>query len=177
MTTLDPSRTHLLSNVEIVEARSSADLAAVFDLRRLVFRDEQHMVSGSVEDPDDRRSTLVLARLCHPGEQPRPVATGRITFNAGPGGEAVVTWVATRPELRGRGIGAKVMRYLLDAADHRNAAAVILAAQEPAVDFYRRLGFTPDGKWYLVTGVNHLPMRRLSPGSNHAHPAPALEWW
>lgn len=167
----------LPGELEIVEAEGAADLAAVFELRRRVFRDEQHLVSGSVEDADDSRSILALALLRPPGELPRPVGTGRITFAASPGGEAVITWVATQPEFRGQGIGTQVMRYLLAAADRRGTEAVVLAAQQPAVEFYRRLGFAPDGKWYLVTGVYHLPMRRVGPCSAHSRTTPPLEWW
>ena len=55
------------------------------------------------------------------------------------------------------------MRFLLAAADNAGAREVALAAQLPAEDFYRRLGFSPVGPLYDVRGIPHRRMVRRAP--------------
>ena len=147
---------------EVVGAVSEAELAAVLELRRRVFRDEQGIAEGDIADPDDARSLHALALLPE-GPGRRPVGTGRLTLGFGDRGEALVAWVATLPEARRRGIGLAVMRFLLAAADNAGAPLVVLAAQTHAEGFYRRLGFVPAGRPYLVRGVEHRWMGRYRP--------------
>jgi predicted GNAT family N-acyltransferase len=143
-----------------VETR--ADLNAVLALRRQVFKIELGMIGESVEDIDDRRSVIALASITLDSGAARPVGTGRLTLGAGQHGEGVLTWVATAAGFRGLGVGEAVVRFLLDAADRAGSPPLILAAQAPAIEFYRRLGFVPNGQRYVVSGIDHLPMIRHS---------------
>ena len=148
---------------DIVPAPSGPDFQAALAIRRRVFVDEQRIVESNVADPDDARSLVVLAHRRNPHlnvERPDPIGTGRLTLRFGTHGEALVAWVATLPECRGRGIGTALVRYLLHAADAGNAPAVVLAAQLHAERFYRRLGFVPNGEVYTVRGIAHRWMRR-----------------
>ncbi len=158
-----PETRPLVERIEIVAVRTSIEYAAVFELRRQVFKVEKGMAGSAVEDADDRRSLVALAYLVDDSGRRRPAGTGRLTVGAGPAGEGVVTWVATAADARRRGIGDVVMRFLLDAADRAGSAAVILAAQVPAIAFYRRLGFVANGRLYPSSGIQHLPMVRYRP--------------
>lgn len=51
------------------------------------------------------------------------------------------TYVAVRPEARGRGQGEAVMRPALDAADAGRFPAYLVSTNERNLPFYRRLGF------------------------------------
>jgi predicted GNAT family N-acyltransferase len=149
--------------IEVREPRTHEEFGAVFALRRRVFGEEQGMIEAGVSDADDARSVHALALLYErPDVSPISVGTGRLTLNAGPNGSALVTWVATLPHFRRRGIGEAVMRFLLEAADRAGAPAVVLSAQIPALPFYRRLGFTPYGQRFTVRGIEHQPMVRTS---------------
>lgn len=160
MTLTLPATHRGVDRIEVIAARTHPEIQAVFDLRRRVFKVELGMAGTSVEDADDRRSLLALALLWDGEGRSQPVGTGRLTLGAGAGGEGVVTWVATVAEVRRRGIGEVVMRFLLDAADRAGTPAVLLAAQAPAVAFYRRLGFVASGRPYLSSNIEHLPMVR-----------------
>jgi predicted GNAT family N-acyltransferase len=152
--------------LEITRVQSAEDEAAAFEIRRRVFSDEQNVADLRVSDPDDARSLIALAKVwvdSGDGLRSRPVATGRLTLSPFPGGQAQIAWVATLPDLRSRGVGSALMRYLLDAADAAGAREVILAAQTHAEDFYRRLGFKPAGPLYDVRGIPHLRMIRSRP--------------
>jgi predicted GNAT family N-acyltransferase len=151
---------------EIVRADGPADQTAALEIRRRVFADEQGVADLRVSDPDDARSLTALAKIhVRVGHKivRRPVATGRLTPSSLAGGQAQIAWVATLPDVRGQGIGSKLMHYLLDAAVAYGASEVVLAAQAHAETFYRRLGFSPAGPYYDVRGIPHLRMvRRLT---------------
>jgi len=143
------------ARVQVRRIRDDDDFAAVVELRRRVFGDEQGIADSDCSDVDDARSILALALL---GDL--PVGTGRLTLNAGHEGEAQITWVATLPAYRGRGVGSAVMRFLLAAADVAGAPFVVLSAQTHALAFYRRLGFVPYGNRFLAVGIEHQMMAR-----------------
>ncbi len=138
------------------------DLAAVLDLRERVFGGEQGVPDAAVLDPDDRRSLHALATLGN-GDTALPVGTGRLTPGGDPWAEAQIAWVATLPEHRRHGVGAAVMRFLLDAADAAGTPAVLLSAQTHALSFYKRLGFLPYGGRFYSRGIEHQLMVRRRP--------------
>ena len=152
--------------IEVVAAVSPDDRLAALEIRRRVFAEEQGVAELRVADSDDARSLIALASFpSHTtgNGQRRPVSTGRLTLPLTRDGQALVAWVATIPEARGQGAGGLVMRFLLAAADNAGAREVALAAQLPAEDFYRRLGFSPVGPIYDVRGMPHRRMVRTRP--------------
>jgi len=151
----------------VVAAVSPDERLAALEIRRRVFSEEQGVADLRVADSDDARSVIALATFpptVAGNGQRRPVSTGRLTLPLIKGGQALVAWVATIPEARGQGAGALVMRFLLEAADNAGAREVALAAQLPAENFYRRLGFSPVGPRYDVRGIPHRRMIRFGPG-------------
>ena len=161
-----PLQEHVSPWIEVVPAVSPDDRLAALEIRRRVFAEEQGVADLRVADSDDARSLIALATFPPPAAgngKRRPVSTGRLTLPLTKGGQALVAWVATIPEARGQGAGGVVMKYLLDAADNAGAREVALAAQLPAEDFYRRLGFSPVGPLYDVRGIPHRRMVRLRP--------------
>jgi len=163
LSSIEISRTAL---IDVVQAIDPADQLAVFEIRRRVFAEEQGAPNLLVSDSDDARSLIALARIRTPHENGsgwRPAATGRLTPYPLTGVPALVAWVATLPDVRGRGIGRELMRFLLAAADADGVPEVILAAQAPAEWFYRRLGFEPTGPLYDVRGIPHRRMSRRRP--------------
>jgi predicted GNAT family N-acyltransferase len=150
----------------VIRAVSPDERLAAFEIRRQVFAEEQGVADLRVADSDDARSLIALATFppsVAGSGQRRPVSTGRLTLPLVTGGQALVAWVATIPDARGQGAGGLVMRFLLEAADDAGAREVALAAQLPAENFYRRLGFSPVGPLYDVRGMPHRRMIRLRP--------------
>jgi predicted GNAT family N-acyltransferase len=161
------SSDHVSPWIEVISAVSPDERLAALEIRRRVFSEEQGVADLRVADSDDARSLIALATFppaAAGNQERRPVSTGRLTFPLVSGGQALVAWVATIPEARGQGAGGLVMRFLLAAADNAGAREVALAAQLPAEDFYRRLGFSPVGPLYDVRGMPHRRMVRLHPG-------------
>lgn len=141
---------------------SPAEERAMIELRRLVFQDEQGIAKLSLTDPDEPRSQAVVA-----WQHGVPVGTGRLTF-PGDRRHAYISWVATRKDLRRRGIGEAVMRYLLDVADQEDVESVVLSAQAHAISFYQKFGFVPVGSPFEVRTIPHQTMIRHRPSAQHA---------
>ena len=161
-----PLHDHVSPWIEVAPAVSPDDRLAALEIRRRVFSEEQGVADLRVADSDDARSLIALATFPPPATdhgKRRPVSTGRLTLPLTKGGQALVAWVATIPEARGKGAGELVMRFLLEAADDAGAREVALAAQLPAENFYRRLGVSPVGPLYDVRGIPH--RRMIRPGS------------
>jgi ElaA protein len=152
------------TGIDVVRAVAPADRQAALEIRRRVFADEQDVPELSVSDADDVRSIIALGSLAGPRGERWPVATGRLTPPALASDPALIAWVATVPEARGRGAGAAVMRFLLAAADRAGTREVALAAQYPAEHFYERLGFIQAGPIYDVRGIPHRRMIRFRRG-------------
>ena len=61
--------------------------------------------------------------------------------------EISVVDIALLPEWRGRGIGSRLLRPILEEASARRVpVAIHVERQNPAMTLYRRLGFTPAGE-------------------------------
>jgi predicted GNAT family N-acyltransferase len=150
---LDP-----LAGYSIRFARSPEEFTAVVELRRRVFRDEQAIVEGEVTDAEDRQSLQALVVVPEGA-----IGAGRLSPPTLTRQEGHIAWVAILPAYRGRGLGTELMRALIAAADHAGMAVVTLSAQTHALAFYRRLGFFPYGRPFMVRGVEHQPMARHRP--------------
>jgi predicted GNAT family N-acyltransferase len=161
-----PRRKDASPTIEVVPAVTADERLAALEIRRRVFAEEQGVADLRVADSDDARSLIALATFppaaTSSGDR-LPVSTGRITLPFIEGGQALVAWVATIPEARSHGAGGLVMRFLLAAADRAGTREVALAAQLPAENFYRRLGFSPIGPLYDVRGIPHRRMVRRAP--------------
>ncbi|MFP5318005.1 MAG: GNAT family N-acetyltransferase [Acidimicrobiia bacterium] len=71
------------------------------------------------------------------------------------------TYVAVRPDVRGRGYGAAVMRPVLNACDVGGFPAYLVSTNERNLGFYRRLGFKVIAELPVAGGaVTFRPMLR-----------------
>ncbi|MFN3629816.1 MAG: GNAT family N-acetyltransferase, partial [Casimicrobiaceae bacterium] len=60
---------------------------------------------------------------------------------------------------RGRGVGAAILRHLIERARQRGDREVVLSAQTHAIGFYERFGFMAEGPEYLDCNIPHRDMR------------------
>ncbi|HDZ55444.1 MAG TPA: GNAT family N-acetyltransferase [Pseudomonas xinjiangensis] len=120
---------------------------ALRDIRRNVFIDEQLVPAELEWDADDATSThfLMLAGAS-------PIGTARLLPDGHIGRVAIlVRW-------RGKGLGQRLMRYVMDQAVEQGMRELVLSAQTQAVEFYSRLGFAVDSEEYLEAGIPHRTM-------------------
>ncbi|MFZ6758732.1 GNAT family N-acetyltransferase [Undibacterium sp. Ji50W] len=82
----------------------------------------------------------------------KPVGTGRLLPDAHIGRMAVLA------EARGLGIGAQILRALMEQAKARGESSVRLNAQQSAENFYLKEGYVRDGDLFEEAGIPHVSM-------------------
>jgi len=118
-------------------------------IRFAVFVEEQGVPREIELDENDALSLHAVVFM-----QEKAVATGRLLPDGHIGRMAVLR------DWRGRGIGALMLRSLIQRAKERGDPEVVLSAQVNAVPFYRAHGFVPQGGEYLEAGIRHQAMKR-----------------
>jgi predicted GNAT family N-acyltransferase len=135
-----------------------ADRAALAELRRRVFVEEQGVPPEIEQDAADDTAVHVISRAA----DGRVVATGRLLVAPG-SRTASIGRMAADPSVRGRGHGAAVLEELHRQAVARGISAVELHAQVGARAFYERAGYAAVGEEYTEAGITHVTMRRSLP--------------
>jgi predicted GNAT family N-acyltransferase len=120
-------------------------------IRFTVFVEEQRVPAEMEMDENDEYCIHAIAFAA----DGRAVGTGRLLPDAHIGRMAVLK------EWRGQGIGAAVLEALIEEARRRGEVEVALSAQTHAIEFYRRHGFSEEGKVYEEAGIPHQAMRKM----------------
>ncbi len=125
----------------------------LLEIRTRVFCEEQSCPPELERDGRDSGAIHVLAT-----RDGQPIGTGRLLLP-----EGKVTRMAVLPAYRGRGIGTRILKLLLEIARHRGLAEVFLHSQQQAIPFYLFQGFTKEGDPFEEAGMPHHRMvRRIS---------------
>jgi len=143
--------------IDLREARSPADWAAVQAVRTRVFIDEQ--ACPPEEEWDAHDAANARGRTVHHLLAVRDgVSVGCARWRAVPDGTVKLERFAVVPEARGLGLArALVARCLADAraAGHRRFA---LHAQTYVAGLYAGFGFAPEGGVFDEAGIEHVKM-------------------
>ena len=151
---------------DAVRAGAADVRAGAADVRLEVFVGEQDVPFAlEIDARDDLATTIhMLAR----GADGAPLAAGRILLDPGHPGVVHLGRLAVRRACRGTGLGARMVAAIEAAAGRRAAVpregarpavTVILSAQEQAMGFYARCGYTVlTGESYLDAGIPHQDM-------------------
>ena len=121
-------------------------------IRTAVFVDEQRVPVALEHDAEDAKAVHALAR----NRLGLALGTGRLLA----GDPARIGRMAVRRDLRGSGVGRRVLDALAAAAGARGDAEIMLHAQVSALAFYRRAGFVAHGAPFEEAGIAHQEMRR-----------------
>ncbi len=125
--------------------KSRDELSAI---RRIVFIDEQKVPEDMEWDEHDEASTHFIATL---GDN--IIATARLKPDGQIGRMAVLT------EYRNKGIGSKLLQYVLQSVNPLKIKHVYLHAQVSAIPFYEKHGFITLGDEFLEADIPHREMR------------------
>lgn len=145
---MDPS-----TSVRLAEAE--ADRETCFRIRWTVFVEEQGVPPSLELDAHDRDPQTVHALGLFKGV---PAAAGRAVFLEG--SVAKIGRMAVIDDVRGRGLGVAVLRFLEDEARRRGAKVATLGAQVQAKGFYEKHGYGAVGDVFDDAGIAHLEMRK-----------------
>lgn len=145
----------------MVLSTRAGDPGASLALRRQVFIEEQ-AVPEELEvdglDPD------CVHLWCEDGRGV-PLAAGRLRFVSER--TAKVERMCVDPSRRGTGLG----RWLMDHVERRaavdGAQKIVLNAQVAVEEFYRRLGYAPEGDRFEEAGIAHVRMTKPLGSTSH----------
>ena len=113
---------------------------------------------GVVAEWRSQRVGAAWLRALSAGDRANPVYVDEATLELA---------IAVLPELRGRGIGTTMMRWLLARVTSRVPAIVLSARLDnPAVRLYRRMGFETIGIVTNRVGTRSVKMLRRTGGSD-----------
>ncbi len=131
---------------------TTKDLTACHHLRKVVFIEEQNVPMADEMDDKDAEAIHILASA----PDGSPVGTARLLFD---GEIGKIGRVCVLADHRGTGLGAALIRYALA---HLKTLPDItrakLGAQQHAIGFYEKLGFTVCSAEYLDAGIPHFDM-------------------
>lgn len=135
-----------------------------FPLRQAVLRPHQAVEAMALPGDDDEDAAH-LAGLDGSG---RVVATASVRREAPPFGEPGPAWrlrgMAVAEGWRGRGLGGRLVAAVVDHVAAQGGGLLWCQARLPAVAFYERAGFTPQGDPAEIPGIGpHVPMARRVP--------------
>ncbi len=139
-----------MDEIEYVVTTWGVDRALLQQVRREVFVVEQEVPESEEWDEDDPASVHVLAT-----RNREPVGTGRLT----PAGK--IGRMAVLSEVRGKGVGSRILGMLVAEAHHRGLPQLRLNAQVQAIPFYEKHGFSTEGPVFMEAGIPHRSMRRM----------------
>jgi predicted GNAT family N-acyltransferase len=122
-------------------------------IRRRVFIEEQQVPEDIEMDADDAHAFHALATL-----DGVAVGCGRMVEHGA--GEVKIGRMAVLLDHRNTGIGAQILRFLIDRARARGFRKAILHAQLTAEGFYLKEGFTAVGGVFDEAGIAHRLMER-----------------
>lgn len=138
-----------------------ADMAELRSVRTEVFVEEQAVPEEEEWDDLDELSQHVIARSV----DGQPIGTGRLTPNGSIGRMAVVR------DWRGKGVGASVLRTLIELARERHLTRIDMHAQTHAIAFYEAAGFIIHGEEFDECGIAHRNMSlELAPPAAREEP-------
>lgn len=141
-------------HVELFDIHDADRMAAALAVRFPVFVEEQRVPVEEEIDDHDRSDGDARHALIRDGDV--PVAAGR--YYRTDGTTAQVGRMAVLRAYRGLRLGRQLLDALLDDARRRGFTRVALNAQDHAVGFYAKAGFTPFGETLVECDILHQPM-------------------
>lgn len=125
----------------------------VKDIRKSVFTAEQGADRDTEFDSFDEKGKSTLYALIYDGK--KAVATSRLALTEK---GYKIGRIAVLKEYRGKGLGDKIVRAVIEKAFEEGAEAVLVDAQNYAVPFYEKFGFKVIGAQIFDRGLPHMPM-------------------
>ena len=132
---------------------NDGELKAAFAVRTQIFVDEQ----GISEDLElDEHDSEALHMVVKDGD--KVIGTARVLFLAT--NQAKLERMAILKPFRRRGIGRRIISFLIEELRNRQVEQVVLHAQYLVVAFYESCGFEKSGSPFWEAGIKHIKMQR-----------------
>ena len=138
-------------SIKIKEVETISEFVDAIRIRVDVFITEQGFKPGWEPDEHDKTARNFIAIV-----DDKIVGTAR--FRESEPRTIKVERMATKKEFRGRGIGKKILDFMMEEIKKLNPKKVYANCQVQAKEFYEKCGFKPASEPYDQWGVMHLDM-------------------
>jgi predicted GNAT family N-acyltransferase len=142
--------------IEVKQADSSKELEEAFNIRHLVFVQEQNV---PIEIERDLVDTTAIHGIAI--DQQSIVGTGRLVIEGN--GNVSIGRMAVNQTARRQGIGAKLLFFLEKEAEALSAKLITLHAQTYVKSFYAKHGYQESGETFIEAGIEHILMTKNIP--------------
>lgn len=132
-------------------ALNSEEIDICYKLREIIFIQEQNVPVDREKDDDDK---VAIHFLLYEGQE--PIGVGRIVCNSD---LAIIGRLGVLKDYRKMGAGAFLMKEIIDYCKSQNFQKIILGAQEHAIVFYEKLGFSICSGKYMDANIPHFKMQ------------------
>ncbi len=140
-----------MSKIIIKTVNFTDHFSEIEEIRTAVFIKEQNVPLELEWDEFDNKSTHIIAYYNN-----KPVGTARLLNDRHIGRMAVLK------AYRNRNIGKNMLKYILEIARKKASNTIKLSAQEHAVEFYKKYGFSVTSDVYMDAGIPHYNMKYRS---------------
>ncbi|NKB22357.1 MAG: GNAT family N-acetyltransferase [Alphaproteobacteria bacterium] len=144
-----------MTDIDIIEITSDEDMEKAFEIRRIVFCDEQKVDPEEEFDGLDDECRQYLAR-----KNGHVIGTARLRQDSAE--KTKIERVAVLKEERGFGAGQELMMRTIKDAQLDKAKTIAIHAQCHALTFYVALGFVQIGDEFKEAGIHHVYMEYRS---------------
>ncbi|MBI5228379.1 GNAT family N-acetyltransferase [Candidatus Micrarchaeota archaeon] len=133
---------------EVRIVKNAQDMLDALEIRREVFVEEQKVPPKRERDGEDHKCSHIICRFN--GE-----AVGTLRFHYLDKNTVKIERIAIRKRYRGKGFGRDILIFLEGFAKKRGVSELVLYGQARAGDFYKKLGYSTDGKITFDARIKH----------------------
>ncbi len=133
-----------------IRIATESDKPLVYALRFEVFVDEQKVPPEIELDAEDAHATHIIAE-----SDGIAIGCARVILTEN---DAHIGRLAVKASFRSSGVGSAICKFIIDDCRERGIKHIWLNSQLHAVEFYRRLGFQPQGDIFTEAGIKHIQM-------------------
>ena len=141
--------------IDVIETKSQEEMQKAFNIRRIVFCDEQKVDPELEFDGLDLKCQHYLAV-----RNDRAIGTARLRIDNP--NKIKIERVAVLLKERGKGVGQALMRRAINDAQNKKGCTIGIHAQSHAQRFYETLGFKQIGAEFEEAGITHIYMEYLN---------------
>lgn len=142
-------------SIEIKQPKTEDDFKAYYQLRWKLLRAPWNQPEGSEVDAIEDRCFHLMAV----DDDNKVIAVARLQFNSTT--EAQIRYMAVAKTYERQGIGRELINAIEAHTRDTGHENIILDAREPAIDFYKKLGYEVSEKSYLLFDeIQHFRMKK-----------------
>ena len=139
-----------MRDIKIKFVKNSDELNLAYQIRENVFIKEQGVSRNMERDKFDKVAKHIIVFFKN-----NPIGCARIRFV---NGKAKLERIALLRNYRGKGIGKKVIDYLIVYCKNKKIKKIYMNSQYYLKNYYAKFGFEPIGKPFMEAGIKHIKM-------------------